>query len=89
VKSRITKSIRKHFEGLPEDAKKQAKKAYAIWRENPYHRSLQFKRVSPRQPVYSVRVGLGWRALGLLEGDMVYWFWIGSHAQYEELLNRL
>ena len=89
MKSRITKSFRKHFERLPEEAQKQARKAYTLWRESPYHGSLQFKRVSQRQPIYSVRVGLGWRALGLQEADTVYWFWIGSHGEYDELLSRL
>jgi hypothetical protein len=27
--------------------------------------------------------------LGLREGDHVYWFWIGSHAQYDDFLKRL
>jgi hypothetical protein len=43
--------------------------------------------VSDKEPVYSARVSLGWRALGLLEGDTVTWFWIGSHADYEKLLD--
>lgn len=56
----------------------------------PHHSSLQFKRVSQRQPVYSVRVGIGYRALGLLQqADHIYWFWIGAHAEYDELLKRL
>jgi hypothetical protein len=39
--------------------------------------------------VYSVRVGLGWRALGVREGDVMVWFWIGSHADYDRLLETL
>jgi len=39
--------------------------------------------------VYSVRIGIGYRALGLRDADHVYWFWIGSHAEYDELLKRL
>jgi len=39
--------------------------------------------------MYSVRVGKGWRALGLVEGDTISWFWIGSHADYEKLLSQL
>ena len=69
--------------------KEQAARAYALWRSDPYHSSLQFKRVSQRQPIYSVRVGLSYRALGLREGQHVYWFWIGPHAEYDELLRRL
>ncbi|AGY57550.1 hypothetical protein GKIL_1304 [Gloeobacter kilaueensis JS1] len=37
----------------------------------------------------SARIGLNYRALGLLEEDHIYWFWIGSHAEYDELLQRL
>jgi hypothetical protein len=85
----MTKSFFEHFERLPEEAQKQAKKAYTLWQKNAYHGSLRFKRVSRRQCIYSVRIGLGWRALGLLEADTVYWFWIGSHAAYEQLLTRL
>ena len=74
---------------LPADIKEQAQKSYRLWKENPSHPSLHFKRVHPTEPIYSVRVGLGWRALGLWEGDAIYWFWIGSHASYNKLLSRL
>ncbi len=40
------------------------------------------------EPIYSVRVSLGWRALGLREGDAIFWFWIGSHADYARLLQQ-
>lgn len=26
---------------------------------------------------------LGYRALGILEGDTLTWFWVGSHDEYE------
>ena len=57
-----------------------ARKAFRLWRQDPSHPSLHFKRVHSREPVYSVRVSLGWRVLGLHEGDAMDWFWIGSHA---------
>jgi hypothetical protein len=34
-----------------------------------------------------VRVTLGYRAIGLLEGDTVTWFWIGSHDDYERFFS--
>ncbi len=74
---------------LPDSVRQQASHAYALWRTDPHHPSLQFKRVSQRQAIYSVRVGLGHRALGLWEGDTITWFWIGSHAEYDTLLARL
>lgn len=87
--SSVTQEFRQRLAQLSEVVQAQAARAYALWRSDPYHNSLQFKRVSQRQPIYSVRVGLGYRALGLREGEHVYWYWIGSHAEYDELLRRL
>ena len=42
--------------------------------------------MSDSEDIYSVRIGLGYRALGLLEGTVVTWFWIGSHADYDRIL---
>lgn len=89
MKSSVTKAFRKQLTQLPESVQEQATKAYALWRSDPYHNSLQFKRVSQRQPIYSARIGLNYRVLGLLEEDYIYWFWIGTHAEYDELLGRL
>jgi mRNA-degrading endonuclease RelE of RelBE toxin-antitoxin system len=89
MKSSTTKKFRKALDRLPEEIREQVIKAYEIWQSDPYQGSLQFKLVSQRQPIYSVRVGLNYRVLGLLENDHIYWFWIGSHAEYDELLKRL
>jgi hypothetical protein len=86
--SSVTREFRQQLGRLPVTVQVQASRAYALWRSDPYHTSLQFKRVSQRQPIYSVRVGLGYRALGLREGEHIYWFWIGPHAGYDELLRR-
>ena len=89
MKSSITRAFRKRLDALPTEVREQAVRVYTLWRSDPYHPSLHFKRVSQRQPIYSVRVGIGYRSLGLREGDHMYWFWIGSHAEYDGLLKRL
>ena len=89
MKSVATDEFRGRLGRLPGPVRQQASRAYALWRADPHHPGLQFKRVSQRQPVYSARVGLGHRALGLWEGDTITWFWIGSHAEYDALLARL
>ena len=89
MKSSVTKEFRELLDQLPIEVQQQAGRAYAIWRTNPYHNTLQFKRVSQRQPIYSARISIGYRALGLRENDQIYWFWIGAHAEYDELLKRL
>jgi hypothetical protein len=43
--------------------------------------------VDDAEPVYSVRVGLDYRAVGLLQGDTITWFWIGTHDDYDKLLS--
>jgi hypothetical protein len=63
--------------------------AYRQWAENPDHPSLRFKKVHDRLPIYSVRVDLDWRALGVMEGDTVVWFFVGPHSEYEKLLGQL
>jgi hypothetical protein len=78
VNSSVTKGFRKQLDALPTEVREQADRAYSLWRADPYHPSLQFKQVSQREPIYSVRVGIGYRALGLRKTDHVYWFWCES-----------
>ena len=40
-------------------------------------------------PIFSVRIDLGWRAVGILKEDDMVWFWIGPHADYEKLIAQL
>ncbi len=44
----VTKTFRKQLALLPASVQGQAAKADGIWIEDPYHPSLQFKRVSQR-----------------------------------------
>jgi hypothetical protein len=86
MKSRTDPSFWKLYYQLPRQLRLQATKAYRLWRENPNHPSLQFKRVDPEDPIYSVRIGLGYRALGWFEHDTIIWYWIGDHDEYDRLL---
>ncbi len=71
------------YEKLPEQVRVLADKNYALLKANPQHPSLQFKKV---RRFWSVRVGLRYRALAAeSEGDLV-WFWIGSHADYDAMI---
>lgn len=86
MKSRLAEDFISCFRELPARIQRIARKNYKLWRENPDHPSVQFKLVGKRMPVYSIRVGIGWRALGLKVEDGIVWFWIGSHAEYTKLL---
>jgi hypothetical protein len=88
VKSELTDDFRACFRRLPKSIKRQARKNYQIWKDNPQHPGLEFKRVGKKSATYSIRVAIGWRALGLRQSDTIVWFWIGSHAQYDRLLKQ-
>ncbi len=86
--SHTTQRFRKAFKGLPKSVQRQAKEAYKLFQQNPYHPSLRFKQVHPTQPIYSVRISLDYRALGTRDGEEMIWFWIGSHAEYDRLISK-
>jgi len=86
MKSETTLRFRKAYEHLPEQIKVSARRAYNLWKENPHHPGLQFKQIHKSQPIFSVRITLSWRALGVKEGNCIIWFWIGSHAEYDRLI---
>lgn len=83
MKSRVTEDFLALFAKLPPEVRLRARKNYRLWQQNPSHPSLQFKRIHSKEPVYSIRVGRRWRALGLPDEDTIYWFWIGSHSEYD------
>jgi hypothetical protein len=86
MKSRTAKSFWEHYWALPPEIRQRARQAYKRWRDNPAHPSLFFKRVKESQPLYSVRIGLAYRAVGVLKADTVTWFWIGTHGEYDRLI---
>jgi len=75
------------YRQLPGDVQKLADKNYQLLKVNPSHPSLQFKKVGKHKQLWSVRVGINYRALGTEKSEGVVWFWIGTHAQYDKLLS--
>jgi hypothetical protein len=59
------------FAQLPSEIKARAQAVYRLWKSNPRHPSLRFKKVGK---LWSCRIGKGYRALALLEGDTYFWF---------------
>ena len=75
--------------GSPPSLQTRIRSAYHLWTANPSHPSLRFKKVHDTLPIYSVRVDLDWRAVGILQGDTMIWFWVGPHSEYEKVLAKL
>jgi len=87
--SKTTRRFRQALAELPERIRQQARVAYRLFRRDPQHPGLRFKRVCIVQPIYSVRISRDYRALGVVDGKEIVWFWIGSHADCDRLLDQL
>ena len=84
--SRRTKGFVRLLAQLPPEIVKQAREAYGMWMDNPWHPGLRFKKVRNLENVWSVRISRDYRAVGAKSGEEIVWFWIGSHAEYDQLL---
>lgn len=86
MKSKTTPAFRRAYRKLPKDVQVEAQKAYKLWKTNPNHNSLNFELISadPPPPLWSVRISLHYRALGIRQSDTMIWVWIGTHSEYEK-----
>ena len=83
MKSSTTTEFWECYSRLPPQIKQLARRTYKLWAQDHNHGSLHFKQIGR---VWSIRVGLHYRALGLSKADSVEWFWIGHHHDYDRLL---
>jgi hypothetical protein len=86
VNSVATRHFWISFHSLPSDVQQLAIKSYQLWRTDPHHPSLRFRRLKGHADRFSVRVGDHYRALGTLTADTITWVWIGTHAEYDRLV---
>ncbi|MCL4502661.1 MAG: hypothetical protein M1438_12555 [Deltaproteobacteria bacterium] len=71
------------FKTLSKPVQQLARKSFTLLKHDPRHPSLHFKQIGR---FWSVRIGLFYRALGVGIPNGVLWFWIGSHADYDNLI---
>jgi len=86
VNSVATRRFWALFHALPSEVQQLAIKSYQLWRRDPHHPSLHFRRLQGHADHFTVRVGEHYRALGAVTGDAVTWVWIGTHAEYDKLV---
>jgi hypothetical protein len=89
VTSHVNARFRRHFANLPKRIQEQSRRAYRLFKTDPGHRGLEFKKLPPHQDIWSVRVTDDYRAIGQRQGEVMVWFFIGTHAEYDALLARL
>jgi hypothetical protein len=76
-------SFWKYYHDLPWRIQELADKNFKLLKKNPHHPSLHLKKVGR---FWSVRVGYNHRALGVDSTDGIIWFWIGTHEEYNKLI---
>jgi hypothetical protein len=86
VKSAATRRFWELFQALPSEVQNLAVKNYQLWRRNPNHPSLHFRRLQGSEDRFSIRVGDHYRAIGRLSGEKMIWAWIGTHSDYDRLV---
>jgi hypothetical protein len=84
LKSITSRDFWRCFDNLPKAIRTAAEKQFKLFLINPKHPSLQFKELQPG--LWSARVSRNFRALAYQEDDVLNWFWIGSHAEYNRLI---
>ncbi len=86
MKHRASPRFWSSYADLPEVVQALADRAYEQLKADPHHPSLHLKRIGR---FWSVRVGLRHRALAVQAAeDELVWVWIGTHAQYDQLIKR-
>lgn len=48
---------------------------------------ITFKCINFKEHIWSTRISLGYRAIGVFEGDTITWFWVGDHKAYEKFFS--
>ena len=75
------------YDALPKEIQRLARKRFQLWQEDAFNTARHFKPLI--DDVWSIRVNQGYRALGRRRGNLIVWFWIGTHTEYDYLLKRL
>jgi hypothetical protein len=73
----------KLYHQLPSEIQDLADGNFELLKEDSRHPSLHLKKVGR---FWSVRVGRKHRAVAIQSDRGLVWFWIGSHAEYDRVI---
>jgi hypothetical protein len=83
MRHRATPRFWRCYRSLSEEVQRLADKQYQLLSSDSRHPSVHLKKVGV---YWSVRVGLHYRALAVEIGADLVWVWIGTHAEYDQLI---
>lgn len=72
------------YHRLPKQVQQLADTCYELLKADLSHPSLHFKKIGKYR---AVRIGLHYRSLAIETEEGLLWFWIGSHSEYDKLLD--
>ena len=76
----------KPFAQLPAQIQDLAIEKYELFKQDPHHPSLGFQ---AKVSVWTVDIGRSYRTMAFRKGNHLWWFWIGSHEDYNNILNQI
>jgi len=71
------------YNALQAEIRDLADKNFTLLKFDPHHPSLHFKRFGE---LCSEGFGDHYRALGTEVREGIYWFWIGTHSEYDRIV---
>ncbi len=85
MKHRATPRYWNCYRALPAEVQQLADRSFELLRRDSRHPSLHFKKIGQ---FWSARVGLHYRALAVEADEDLLWVWIGTHADYDRMLQQ-
>ena len=85
MNSRARPSFWRAYARLNDPIRQTARRAYALFAQNPDHPSLRFKKLTGLENIWSVRIDERYRAVGERQGNTIVWVWVGSHNEFDNL----
>ena len=82
MKSKTTPGFWKYYRRLPSEIRHQLRLAHWQWLLHPDLPGLRFKQINVQDRIYSVCVNDNYRVLGTREGDVITWYFVGTHDDY-------
>lgn len=92
--NRRTKDFRFLFDELPEEIQDLATKTFKLFLNNPHHPSLRRHTLKDNNKCQhvkdsiSISVGMQYRAIFFEDGNTNVWYWIGTHARYNQFTGK-
>jgi hypothetical protein len=83
VKHRASEKFWHFRQELPENIRRLADENFELFKHNPRHPSLHFKKAGR---FWSARIGIHYRAVAVEDGNDIVWFWIGHHSEYDQII---